>query len=102
MKMKRLVYLLGSAILLAVIYCAVTIWQYGKHTDIVKTDAAIVLGAAVYGEEPSPVFRERIHHAVQLYEQQQVNSIIFTGGRGDGDTVAESEVASYVYQQTSL
>ncbi|MER2107015.1 MAG: YdcF family protein [Solibacillus sp.] len=91
--MKRIVLLVVSMVLLAIIYCAVIIWQYGKTSEHVKTDAAIVLGAAIWESEPSPVFRERIHHAVQLYTNQMVESIIFTGGQGDGDILAESEVA---------
>lgn len=58
-----------------------------------RGDAAIVLGAAVYRESPSPVFRERINHAIDLYKQGQVQAIIFTGGIGMGDRLAESEAA---------
>jgi len=59
----------------------------------VKADAAIVLGAAVWRGQPSPVFRERINHAIELYQDGQVQKIIFTGGQGAGDDQAESEVA---------
>ena len=58
-----------------------------------SADVAIVLGAAVDGESPSPVFRERIAHAIDLYEAGRVERILFTGGRADSDTLAESEVA---------
>lgn len=75
------------------VYQAVSIWQYGKKTEPMKTDAAIVLGAAVWGSEPSPVFRERIHHAIYLYETNAVEMIIFTGGKGAEDELAEAEVA---------
>ena len=54
-------------------------------------DAAIVLGAAVEGDAPSPVFRERIAHAIDLFEGGRVQHIVFTGGQGEGDTLAESE-----------
>nr|WP_313889979.1 MULTISPECIES: hypothetical protein [Nostoc] len=40
---------------------------------------AIVLGAAVWGEELSPVFKERINHVINLYKYVDVSPIIFTG-----------------------
>ncbi|WP_340587854.1 YdcF family protein [Erythrobacter alti] len=56
-----------------------------------SADAAVVLGAAVDGDTPSPVFRERIAHAIDLHQQGRVSTLIFTGGQAEGDTVAESE-----------
>ena len=55
--------------------------------------AAIVLGAAVWGERPSPVFRERIQHGIDLVHSGRVGALILTGGRGEGQSLAESEVA---------
>ncbi|MCP4420483.1 MAG: YdcF family protein [Chloroflexi bacterium] len=57
-----------------------------------KSDVAIVLGAAVWGDQPSPVFLERINHAVTLYETDVVDNLIFTGGVGENDDIAEAEV----------
>lgn len=74
-------------------FVGIHIWTFGEKSQLVKTDAAIVLGAAVWGDEPSPVFRERINHAIWLYEHDYVDYIIFTGGRGEGKLLAESEVA---------
>ncbi len=56
-------------------------------------DAAIVLGAAVNGAAPSPVFRERIRHGVTLYRTGRVRKLILTGGYGEGAPRAESQVA---------
>lgn len=53
---------------------------------------AIVLGAAVKGSEPSPVFGARLQHAVELYRQGRVSRLILTGGLGVGDDLAEGEV----------
>lgn len=57
------------------------------------SDVAVVLGAAVQGAQPSPVFRERINHAVTLYHTGVVRIILFTGGPAQGAVYAESEVA---------
>ena len=40
-------------------------------------DAAVVLGAAAWDKRPSPVFRERINHAITLYQSHRVGKIIF-------------------------
>ncbi|BAY21620.1 hypothetical protein NIES2100_13760 [Calothrix sp. NIES-2100] len=79
-----------SALLLAIASTAISIYLYGNKVDTTKADAAIVLGAAVWGDEPSPVFRERINHAINLYKNQHVNQIIFTGGVGEPNEAAEA------------
>ena len=58
-----------------------SIQAYSALSAPVKADAAVVLGAAVWRGQPSPVFRERINHAIELYQDEQVQSIIFTGGQ---------------------
>lgn len=63
----------------------------GNQTASGPADVAIVLGAAVYRDRPSPVYRERINHAIELYHQGQVKAIIFTGGLGSGDEISEGE-----------
>jgi uncharacterized SAM-binding protein YcdF (DUF218 family) len=55
-------------------------------------DAAVVLGAAVWNEEPSPVFDQRISHAINLYFAHRVDYLIFTGGVGRNDRLAEADV----------
>ncbi|MBD2358512.1 YdcF family protein [Tolypothrix sp. FACHB-123] len=79
-----------SALSLAIASTAISIYLYGNQTYTAKAEAAIVLGAAVWGEEPSPVFRERINHAINLYQNQQINKIIFTGGVGEPNEAAEA------------
>lgn len=100
--MKRLrniflVLLLGG--LLLVLYSAVSIYVYSRRDDAQEADAAIVLGAAVFGDRPSPVLRERINHAINLYEAGYVDKIIFTGGLGHTARVTEAE-ASAVYAES--
>jgi uncharacterized SAM-binding protein YcdF (DUF218 family) len=94
---KRLVrrtlgLLLGAAVLwLAALSGSIV--RFGVRDHATSHDAAIVLGAAVYGSRPSPVFRERIRHALGLYRAGTVRKLIFTGGFGPGAARAESEVA---------
>lgn len=57
-----------------------------------RADAALVLGAAAWDKRPSPVFRERINHAIALYQGHRVGKIIFTGGRSKKGYMTEAEV----------
>ena len=88
---------LGVLILLPLVWLlalSAAIWSYGTRNQAEKADCAIVLGAAVYGDRPSPVFEERIRHGIALYQTGLVAKIIFTGGCGTGAEHAESEVAA--------
>ena len=83
----------GFLSLLLLLFLSIRIYTYSFLIHSSPADAAIVLGAAVWNERPSPVFEERIRHAIHLYEIGDVRVIIFTGGIGEGDQFAESEVA---------
>ncbi len=89
--MSVLLLLLG--ILMTVNYLAWSIYAYANTSTPAQADAAIVLGAAAWGERPSPVFRERINHALELYRTGQVGKLIFTGGQADASEPAEAVVA---------
>lgn len=94
---RRLLQVLGGIILALALWLAglaVAIWTYGSTDHAVKSDCAIVLGAAAYGAKPSPVFEERIRHGIALYRAGMVSKIIFTGGYGEGASHAEGEVGS--------
>lgn len=82
----------ASALVVGIGYIACSIYIYGTQQNDIKADAAIVLGAAVWGNQPSPVFRERINHAIQLYKTGKVQTIIFTGGVGNSNESPEAIV----------
>jgi uncharacterized SAM-binding protein YcdF (DUF218 family) len=85
----------GLAALLAawLVLVAVQIVRVGNTTPTQPADAAIVLGAAIRGDQPSPVFAARIDHGLTLYRMGRVRTLIFTGGYGTGLRHAESAVA---------
>ncbi len=58
--------------------------------------AALVLGAAQYNGEPSPVLRQRLDLAVELFDTDRVSLIVVTGGGREGDATTEAK-ASYDY-----
>ena len=100
--MKRLaktVLFIISALLLAAGLTALRIYTYGNVVSDGPADAAVVLGAAVWGEAVSPVFRERINHGIELYRRGRVRKLIFTGGRGNrGEPTEASAARSYALQ----
>lgn len=91
---RRLALIAVGLLVLWLIALALDIVIYSTVRDDGPADAAIVLGAAVWDDQPSPVFEERIKHAIDLYQQGRVKALIFTGGVGDGDEMAESIAAS--------
>ena len=94
---KRIILICALALLAAVltyIVCEiVSIIIYSGKDETRPADCIIVLGAAVYGDTPSPVFRERIEHGIRLYSRGMAGKIIFTGGKSQENDMAESEAA---------
>ena len=95
--MKRLVvkilYTIIGVVALLTSYLGYSIIEFSHKNELVKADAAIVLGAAAWVEKPSPVLKERINHSIWLYKHGYVKKITFTGGRGKDAPYAESEVS---------
>jgi uncharacterized SAM-binding protein YcdF (DUF218 family) len=94
--MPRILWSLGLILLLpllAAVAFMVEIALYSTRSDPDPADAAIVLGAAAYRGAPSPVFEERIRHAVALYRAGRVRRIVTTGGLSPGERLSEAEVA---------
>lgn len=65
-------------------------------------DTAIVLGAAVNDDVPSPVFAARIDHAIELYRQGRVQHLLLTGGRSPEDRLSEAKAAAAYAQDRGV
>ena len=65
----------------------------GRRDDARPAAAIVVLGAAQYVGRPSPVLRARLDHAIELWQHGMAPQVIFTGGRGEGDTTSEAAVS---------
>ncbi|HCX62657.1 YdcF family protein [Sedimentibacter sp.] len=74
-------------------YVAFDIYNYGNKNELNSVDAAIILGAVVWEDKPSPVFEERIKHGIWLYKEGYAANLIFTGGVGEDDELSEAGVA---------
>jgi uncharacterized SAM-binding protein YcdF (DUF218 family) len=64
---------------------------YANQDQAAPSDAIGVFGAAEYDGRPSPVFRARLDHAVDLYRRGIAPLIITLGGAG-GDEYSEGSV----------
>jgi uncharacterized SAM-binding protein YcdF (DUF218 family) len=77
--------------------CAIVVWRAAHHDDaseIDRADAIVVLGAAQYDGEPSPVFAGRLDHAALLYEQGRADTVLVLGGGQPGDRFTEAEAGA--------
>ena len=73
---------------------ALTVWRSAHHdaaSDLDRADVILVLGAAQYGGEPSPVFAGRLDHAELLYGQGRAAAVMILGGKRAGDASTEAE-----------
>ena len=92
-KLLKILKYLTLAVALIIVVTAIRIYRYGNLSADVNADAAVVLGAAVWSNSVSPVFRERINHAIELYRRGKVRKLIFTGGQGNANEPTEAEAA---------
>jgi len=94
--LKKILKLIFTILIVGVLYIgfiAIRIWNYGNADERTQADAVMILGAAAWHNNPSPVFAERIRHGIWLYENGYVDYIIFTGGYGTGAEYSEAYVA---------
>jgi len=97
--MSKVWLALGKLVLLVLLttvlgygFAAWRVAQFGNKSSDESADAAVVLGAAAWGDQPSPVYRERLNEALILYQTGRVRRIIFTGGTPKPGYPTEAEV----------
>ncbi|MGA2217575.1 MAG: YdcF family protein [Terracidiphilus sp.] len=89
--------LLVVLVLLAMVAGGWSWWVYAQIESYAGTDQAApadaigVFGAAEYDGKPSPVYRARLDHALELYKRKIAPLIITLGGAG-GDDYSEGAV----------
>ena len=70
------------------------VWR-AAHRDgaaeLERADVILVLGAAQYDGDPSPVFAGRLEHAELLYEEDRADTIVVLGAGAPGDHTTEAE-----------
>jgi uncharacterized SAM-binding protein YcdF (DUF218 family) len=82
------------------IYTGLSVYLFSLENNESKSDAAIVLGAAAWNGKPSPVLKERVNHAIDLYKDKKVDYLIFTGGTAPGEVKSEARTSmEYAIEQ---
>ncbi len=92
----RIIGLLGVVLALYLVVTFVQVLSASRSDDRATTDAIVVLGAAQYDGTPSPVLRQRLDHALALYQDGVAPKIMLTGAKQPGDRFTEA-FAGYRY-----
>lgn len=97
---RRLVRLAAALVALSVLHVVVTaalVWRAAgadPATTFGPADAIVVLGAAQYDGDPSPVFAARLGHALDLWRAEVAPFLVVTGGSQVGDRFTEATVGA--------
>jgi uncharacterized SAM-binding protein YcdF (DUF218 family) len=89
--LTRLALAFVAGALLVLAYTTWRIWDQGNQDDGRPADAIVVLGAAQYNGVPSPIYRARLDHAIDLFEEGLAPALVMTGGKLPGDKTTEAE-----------
>ncbi len=85
---KRLILGLMIFILAGLVWAGVRVWSMNtaaSTTPLQRAQIGIVLGASMWGAEPSPGLRERLEEALRLYRNGTVQRLIVSGGLDQPD-----------------
>ena len=77
----------------------VQVWQASRDDQAQPAGAIVVMGAAQYNGEPSPVFEARLEHGRELFEQGLSDVVVVTGGRRAGDEFSEAQAGAMWLQE---
>ena len=83
----------AAALMVYIAANTASICIYAERDEKRAADTAIILGAAADESGPSPVYRERINHGIELYNDGYVGKLIMTGGTGEGNTHSDAYIA---------
>lgn len=90
---RRIAFFAAGSLLLFYLFNAQAIYRYSRVDETRPADCAIVLGAGVSGEKPSPVFVQRLNHGLTLWRQGVVKIVILTGGVSPGNAISDAAIA---------
>ncbi|MBJ7307248.1 MAG: YdcF family protein [Acidimicrobiia bacterium] len=79
-----------------VLYIGITfaqVWWAARQNDTSPASAIVVMGAAQWNGLPSPVLKDRLDHAAELYQKGVAPVVIVAGGKQAGDKVTQGLVS---------
>ncbi len=104
-RVRTLLRYLGGVLLVGLIVVVgtwVRVVQVAGRDERATADAIIVLGAAQYDGDPSPVLRARLDHAAQLYRDGVAPRVVTIGGGQVGDATTEGQAGAAYLAATGI
>jgi uncharacterized SAM-binding protein YcdF (DUF218 family) len=87
---RRFVLAVVLAVLLVVLGTATRVWWVARGDAHPRSDAIVVLGASQFDGRPSTVFRARLQHAKELFDDGVAPRVVTLGGGAPGDRFTEA------------
>jgi uncharacterized SAM-binding protein YcdF (DUF218 family) len=72
-----------AVVMIGLVWAGIWIWKMNtavSTTPLQQAQVGIVLGASMWGAEPSPGLKERLNEALRLYRNGTVKRLIVSGG----------------------
>lgn len=102
----RLLLKLTALVLIALLaypaWLAFRVWDQSHDDEVHSADAIVVLGAAQYNGEPSPVLKARLDQAHYLFNEGLADTLIVTGGKQEGDRFTEAQAAHMYLEEQGV
>ncbi len=99
---KKLVVIVVVAVLAYPAWLAFRVWDQSHNDEVRAADAIVVLGAAQYDGQPSPVLKARLDQGSYLWNQDLADAVIVTGGKQPGDRFTEAEAAHRYLEEQGI
>jgi vancomycin permeability regulator SanA len=87
---KRVIATVLLVVIVLPLYVGGRVWYTANHTEPVKSDAIVVLGAAQFDGVPSPILEARLREAKRIFERDLAPIILTEGSRAPGDRTTEA------------
>lgn len=87
---KRVIATVLLVVIVLPLYVGGRVWYTANHTEPVKSDAIVVLGAAQFDGVPSPILEARLLEAKKIFERELAPRILTVGSRAPGYRTTEA------------
>lgn len=89
-RLLRVAAALVALVVLVVGWTAFRVWKVAREDSRARADAIVVLGASQFDGRPSSIFRARLDHAKDLYDDGVAPVVVTVGGNRHGDRFTEA------------
>ncbi|MCW2601415.1 MAG: hypothetical protein JWM02_3244 [Frankiales bacterium] len=91
---RRILASIVLALVAVVLGTAGRVWYVARQDSRPRSDTIVVLGASQFDGRPSAVFKARLDHAKQLYDEHVASRIVTVGGGAPGDRFTEAQAGA--------